>query len=106
MDELSPESDLGSCVGILWQERRAIVLPHFIDVFKNDKGFRDGFSIVDEHRNFLVNGIEFEELWGFVIEIFFHILKRDAFEFECKLDPSHERANPESMKHHSVFLCH
>ena len=61
---------------------------------------------MDEYGNFLVNRIEFEKIWALVREIFFHILKRDAFDFKSELDSLGIRASPHSIKHHSVLLSH
>nr|GMC69684.1 60S ribosomal protein L34 [Ipomoea batatas] len=75
-----PESDYCSFIRILWNKAR-LVVPCFIDVFQDDHRFRKWVSIVDKHRDLLVDRVVLQEQGTFVEQIFFNIFKRYGFDF-------------------------
>ena len=96
LDKAGPEANFGPFIGILRQKWRTI-LPGFINIFKYDQLLSNGFSIVDEYRNLLVDRIILEEQLAFVPQIFFHILIGNAFKFEGHFYPLNIRASPYPM---------
>ena len=63
---------MGTVVGVLGHQR-VLVTPRLINVENNVEGFADGFSIMEQNRDFLVNWVGFEEEVALVEKVFFFV---------------------------------
>ena len=60
VDEISPEPSLGSLVRIRGKQGSS-VMPNLVDVLHDDEGLADGFSVVDENRDLLVDRVHLQK---------------------------------------------
>ncbi|PKI44777.1 hypothetical protein CRG98_034725 [Punica granatum] len=61
VDVISPESGMGSVVGIGREKASGSLILIVVDVLEDDDGLGDGFAVVNEDGYFLVNGVYLEE---------------------------------------------
>lgn len=59
--KFSPKSGTSFSKRILWQERIITIFPILINVFKNHERLANGFSGMNEDRDFFVNRVEFKK---------------------------------------------
>nr|GME21471.1 unnamed protein product [Ipomoea batatas] len=90
--KLSPETSQSSVIRVLRQNGSA--WKGLINVFNNDKRFCKWFSIVQEHRDFLVDWVVLEKQGALVGEVFFYQFILNSFQSESHLNPAAKWASP------------
>ena len=80
-------------------------MPNLVDVLHNDEGLADGFSVVDENRDLLVDRVHLQKKRTLVNQIFFFVLVLDSLFGQGYSDPHSEHARPEIQQNHLVRHC-
>lgn len=89
--EGSPEARNGSVIWIFGHKKWCPSVPRLVYVLHNNHGLTNWLSIVDEHRNLLVDRVRFQQQLALRIHSLFDVLIMDPFKSKCYADPQHKR---------------
>lgn len=105
INELSPEtchSPLSRILRQYWW----IVLPSIINVFNNNKWFREAFFIMKQNRDSLVDWVGVKKQRALVGSIFFNFHLFDSLELQCPFHPRWKDTEPSTQQLHFCLLLH
>jgi hypothetical protein len=99
--KLNPKASNSSLTRISGQQ--GIVWPHLFDIFKDNHGLANWFSVVNKHRDLLVDWIVLKKHKTFVEKIFFYVFIWNALLFQSPYDSVTEWTRPCPMKLHLMI---
>lgn len=92
---MGPEADNGALNGVGGHDG-VNIRPRFVNVLKNDGGFRDGVASVEEYWNLFVDGVVGEKRRALLSEVFLHVLELQPFQLQRQLNSVCVSAGPVS----------
>lgn len=105
INELSPQTCHSSLSRIL-RQYWWIVLPSIINVFNNNKWFREAFFIMKQNRDSLVDWVGVKKQRALVGSIFFNFHLFDSLELQCPFHPRWKDTEPSTQQLHFCLLLH
>ena len=100
-----PEPGLSSLVRVTWQQWR-FILPNLIDILHNHERLTNGFSVVDQDRDFLVNWVHLKKQRAFVPQVLLPIFIHETLLCQGNSDPHSKMASPEIQQDNLVCHCY
>lgn len=101
VDVVSPEPGIGSLVGVRGQQRR-LVIPNLVNVLNDGEGLGDGFSVVNQNGDLLVDRVGPQQQRAFVAQVLLSAFVVDSLLCEGYSHPHSEWAPPEIQQNHFI----
>lgn len=90
---MGPEADNGALDSVGGHDG-VNIRPSFVNILKNDDGFRDGVAGVKEYGDFFVDGVVGEKRSTLFGKVFLHVLELQSFQLQRQLNSVSVSAGP------------